>query len=286
MNIETIAWTELGAVAPGDLAKAKAGLHGCVQLLSSFGQAHVEARPDYSQRSMTWSPDEAVFVSEPTEGETPTQARIRLRDMKFAIRSGDAIVAERSLEDGTLEEAFLWIEEEMERLQGMPRVPLGRPDGYVLTNPVLGARSPEVGEGPLRELEAWFANSDAILQEARLLLPDTTPVRCWPHHFDIATLSTLDPELGPEDGRSVSVGMSPGDEGYTSPYFYVTPYPYPEAVNLPHLPSGAHWHTEGWVGAVLTADALVSAGDSASQREACWAFLTTAIDASKESLAL
>jgi hypothetical protein len=137
----------------------------------------------------------------------------------------------------------------------------------------------------LLELDAWFANAAAILGVAQSTLTEATPVRCWPHHFDIATLLILEPYLGAEEGRSVGVGLSPGDEGYSSPYFYVTPHPYPDPVDLPDLPSGAHWHREGWVGAVLTADAVISAGGAAAQEAACRSFIETAVDASKVLLA-
>lgn len=285
MTLETVAWHELGTVAPSDLASARIALHGAVQLVASFGQAHVEARPDYSQRSMTWNARESAFFSEATDAEDPLRVTVRLRDVTASIRAGDAVVAERELGGGTLEDAYQWLEDELEGVQGKPRVQLGRPDNVILTDPLAGGLSPEETEGPFHELEVWFANSDAILSRARFLQPDATPVRCWPHHFDIATLVTIDPLLGAEDGPSIGVGMSPGDEGYPSPYFYVTPYPYPEAIDLAELPSGGHWHREGWVGAVLPAEALIAAGGSERQREACWTFLTTAMKASRTLLA-
>lgn len=52
--------------------------------------------------------------------------------------------------------------------------------------------------------------------------------------------------------------FSPGDGSYDQPYFYVTPWPYPSTDALPLLPAGVHWHTEGWTGAVLTAEQVIS----------------------------
>ena len=83
-------------------------------------------------------------------------------------------------------------------------------------------------------------------------------VRCWPHHFDVAALLPLDPDGDPEQARAVGVGFSPGDRSYAEPYFYVSPWPYPDAGELPRLPEGARWHTEGWVGLVLTAERIIS----------------------------
>lgn len=79
--------------------------------------------------------------------------------------------------------------------------------------------------------------------------PRASAVRVWPHHFDIATLITLD-DGDAERARSVGVGLSPGDGGIPQPYFYVTPWPYPESKFGPKLPWNGYWHSKGWFGAV------------------------------------
>ena len=80
-------------------------------------------------------------------------------------------------------------------------------------------------------------------------------MRCWPHHFDLATLVSV-PGGAPGDARTIGVGLSPGDGSYAEPYFYVTPWPSPDSPALPELPAGADWHRTGWFGAVLTATAI------------------------------
>jgi hypothetical protein len=92
-------------------------------------------------------------------------------------------------------------------------------------------------------------------------------VRGWPHHFDLAALHVLDPEKDPEEARSVGAGLSPGDESYAEPYFYVSPWPAPEPAALPALPGGAHWHTDGFTSAVLSSSAIVDGGPVETQRE-------------------
>jgi hypothetical protein len=88
-------------------------------------------------------------------------------------------------------------------------------------------------------------------------------VRAWPHHFDIAVLLTVG------EGRTIGVGFSPGDALYDDPYWYVSPYPYPEdREHARELPSG-FWNRQPWFGAVLMAD------DAADVRE----FLRAAVTA-------
>ena len=40
-------------------------------------------------------------------------------------------------------------------------------------------------------------------------------------------------------------------------YWYVTPWPYPDPDALPTLDGPGAWHTEGWVGAVLSGEEVV-----------------------------
>ena len=51
--------------------------------------------------------------------------------------------------------------------------------------------------------------------------------------------------------------MSPGDESYQQPYFYVNPWPHLDADGLPPAPAPGHWHRDGFVGAIATGEELL-----------------------------
>jgi hypothetical protein len=133
----------------------------------------------------------------------------------------------------------------------------------------------------LAELSVWFDLAHAVLggiaQKYAALEPGPSAVRCWPHHFDIATLIGLD-AAGGETARSVGVGMTPGDESYAQPYFYVTPWPYPDAADLMTLAEPAFWHEDGWVGAVIEGSALLETKDAEAQEDMLSAALENAVD--------
>jgi len=113
------------------------------------------------------------------------------------------------------------------------------------------------------ELSRWFAGPADALEEfaAKLagMRPGPGPLLCWPHHFDLATLVRLDAGGG-ESARSVGVGMSPGDEFYAQPYVYLSPWRRFEG-SLPDLPPPGHWHTDGFFGAVITAEDILAFED-------------------------
>jgi hypothetical protein len=81
-------------------------------------------------------------------------------------------------------------------------------------------------------------------------------VRCWPHHYDIATLFALD-DGDPETARSVGIGLSPGDSAYAEPYLYCNPWPVPDGA-LPTAPGPLRWHTEGFTSLVCPASRMGS----------------------------
>ena len=79
-------------------------------------------------------------------------------------------------------------------------------------------------EPGLAALSRWYGAAAEVLEAVRAkhgdLKPGPGPVRCWPHHFDIAVLVRLE-EGAAESVRSIGVGCAPGDENYPEPYFYV-----------------------------------------------------------------
>jgi hypothetical protein len=87
---------------------------------------------------------------------------------------------------------------------------------------------------------------------------ETSPIQLWPHHFDLSMLwlpgdKVPDRDLSDEDhaDKQVNFGFTFGDEGIPEPYFYITAYPFPEALPAIPLPPGATWQSEGFSGVVL-----------------------------------
>jgi len=164
----------------------------------------------------------------------------------------------------TDEEAGIWVDTKMHGLSLKPAT--GATLGYALPAHPAGGGRHRLGRlgRELGELSRWFGGPVEALEEFRreraALHPG--PVRCWPHHFDIATLVRLD-ESTDESARSIGVGASPGDEFYSQPYVYVSPWPRFDAAGLPELPQLGHWRTEGFFGAVATAEDILSMAERA-----------------------
>jgi hypothetical protein len=258
----SMSWQELGAVAPAHLKDARLQLHWAAQIIGATARSIIEPTPDDSHTSASWSVDGRLLEGQPTRTDPPVRVGLGLSafDARVIDAESRAVRARRPLDGSTLDETFAWLVEELVSLGGeSPR--LERPSYDMPAHDVqTGGRFEPCDPAAFEEMEGWFANAAHVLQRVSGDNPNASPVRVWPHHFDIATLVTLDPGKGSEEARSINVGMSPGDDTYEEPYWYVSPWPYPRDPGLPELESGGHWHTEGFLAAVLPAGRIVEAG--------------------------
>jgi hypothetical protein len=208
-------------------------------------------------------------------GPRPFRAAIFPVSLTLALLDGDGNVREElSLFDRTLGEGYAWMAAAIARRTGTPERPLRMPE-YMLPDHPAGRGDPfRAGSAAgLEEIARWYANAGRLLEEMMPSLAGSSPVRCWPHHFDIAMLL-------PKGGSgSVGVGLSPGDETFPQPYWYVSPYPYPQNPLLPELPSRGRWHQGSFFAAVLTGCDLVGGGPEGEQEKRARAFLEAAIPA-------
>jgi hypothetical protein len=250
-----------GIPAPSGLAEARLELHWAIQIPAAVARAEIPPLLDDSHTSLEWVAGDALLAG----GVTPRGLRLGLRAATLTLVVLDAAGAHRDelpLRGRTYDEGLAWA---ADRLGGAAR---GAPP-YEMPSHVVARGAPFRGDdaAALAELARWFAFADRLLGEFAATGPlpggHALPVRCWPHHFDIATLIEL-PRRTPMDTRTVGLGLSPGDESRPEPYFYVTPWPYPDDPAPPELPSGAAWQREGWFGAVLTSSALFAAAPDIS----------------------
>ena len=271
-------WDPLGSVPPEDLVRDRLVLHQAAQILPSFAQALLEARPDDGHRSMIWVDDERAFRTESTKDGL--HAVLRVPHLLLELRQGDAAVDVLGLSGRTVSEGRRWLAAAVEDVRGEAGgLELHQPE-YELPDPPDGPDAPlDADAAGLEELARWYHDASLVLDPLASNVPEASPIRCWPHHFDLATLMTF-PEGGADGGtRHVGVGLSPGDEGYAHPYVYVNAWPAPDSADLPELPKPGHWHTEGWVGAVLESEGVTAHTDSTAQASAMSDYVAGAVAA-------
>ena len=276
-------WKRLGDPAPASLPATRLELHYAVQPLSAAAMAHAEAQPDDSHTSISWDPATQAFLGQPLA--TGIRVALDVHELALQVRHEDGEVRETlPLRGKTLHEVFEELRAALGQAGGgaIDDRPLEMPTYDIPPHPLSeGARFEGVDPAGREELYRWYENFHSLLTVLSQKTLGASPVRCWPHHFDMATLITLDAPGGdPETARSINVGISPGDTEDSCPYFYCNPWPRVDADSLPPLAGGGVWHREGWLGTVLRAETIVT-GSAAEQSNRVVDFLRSAMAAGR-----
>jgi hypothetical protein len=278
------AWRPIRGVDSGRLREARLEAHHALQWLARAARAFVMMHPDDRHTNLGW--DDALDGFSTHFLTNDVVLRLSIADLTLAVQAGGRGAELFTLDGRTDADVGRWLER-MLAAHGLDpgRVVAELPYQIADRTMAHGAAydTGRMGDA-LSELAAWFANADRSLGRireqmiARGFAP--SPVRTWPHHFDMATLTLL--ETGDAElVRSVNAGFSPGDENYEEPYFYVSPHPYPDPSKLPALSSG-HWHTRGFTAAILPASQIIP---MANRQAAADAFLDAATAAVMGALA-
>ncbi|NHC34223.1 hypothetical protein [Scytonema millei] len=279
-------WHLTGKIQPRSLTESRLRLHYAIQFIAATGSALAEPLQDYSHTSLTWKSDLKVFVGAVIHAIRSFQVALDPVSLISIIldKHGETI-ATSPLEGKTLVEGMNWHKKQIsqlgadaEKIAFLSYPPDDFPD-HAIAHGATFNTSEVAGR---QELANYYANTHQLLQEIVAETEDASPIHTWSHHFDMATLISIP---GKKNGEpiTVGVGMSPGDRSYDEPYWYVSPYPYPDTTSLPKLAGGGFWQTQHWVGAVLTASQLTTDSDGA-QEEQVRAFLYSAVKASKALL--
>ena len=281
-----MAWQELGAVAPKELAGVRAQAHWAAQTISAAGETFVAHEEDTSHTAMQWDAGLEALVGLALPGRERLRIALRVRDLTLLlVDASPRAQASQPLAGRTLAEAYAWASDAVRvATRGRLARTLVHP-GYELPPHALGEGGRfEVDPAALAELARWYANADGELRELVARTPGAGPVLCWPHHFDIAALVAVETAPDGSATKTIGVGLAPGDEFVAEPYWYVNHAPESEGERLPPLAAGG-WFTDGWNGAILRADELIAAGGAAAQRARLRAYLASAVEASRRLLA-
>jgi hypothetical protein len=235
---------------PTTLSAARALAHRAVQWPARAALANLIPAPDDSHTSLTWDPIMAALLGQPLPGGARVGLRVAVRELVFS--KGERTEA-FALAGNAEADAGNWLDAKL-AAEGLKKAS-GTKLAYDMPQAMFARPADEAPR--LATLAVWFAAGAELLEELGRKHEKYRPgpVRCWPHHFDIAMRF----DLGRE--RSIGIGLSPGDGYYAQPYFYLSLVPMPETDDLPRLPPGGRWHTKDFVGAVAPATDILALPD-------------------------
>ncbi len=271
-------WCELKGVDRSELHEARLQAHYAAQWLARAARAYVTPAPDHWHTNLGW--DGAIAGLATHALPQGLVLGLKIADLTLMLWDGPGMAGAQGISlDGRRDAEIRQALGRRLSEKGLDPDALDAPSPYPMPEHPIGRGAPYGAAGlaaALSELVAWFANANQVLGEIRQRIVaraiDAPPVRCWPHHFDLDSLSSLGSRA---PARTVGVGFCAGDEYYDQPYFYVSCHPVPDVAALPSLPPVGHWHSHHFTAAVALADRILAAGD---QQAATEAFLRAATD--------
>jgi len=256
-------WRQLDPQRGVDLGDARLQLHHAAQLATAFGISYLTAQPDDSHTNLEWIDSIGALASK-TSGSPAIRLAARPHAFAILVLDERANVLGTYLLDGrTIENAASWIRGQLAEYGLDPaRYTLKR--HYEIPRHAVddGASFSATHSDRFDQLASWYSDAAATFEQVVSSTANASPVRCWPHHFDIATLIEVAP------GKTVGLGMEPGDEYWQEPYFYVnmSPSPTPETPRG-ELAGNGVWNTRDWIGAVLPASRVGETGQQSQVEE-------------------
>ncbi len=233
------------------MIEAKSQAHYAAQWLARYGRSYLVPLKDDSHTAILWNQSAKMFLSlSSRQGalafDIPTLTLFWL-DPRGSMGTGFSL-------DGKTDKEVEGLLRAMLGEVGLNPAALKTELPYEMKGHEIGsggAYEIKGNEKGLRTLADLYHQASGILEGVKKREMGASQVRCWPHHFDIATLMSLDREKDPEKAKSIGVGFSPGDQTYQEPYYYITPWPYPDTSDLLADPELFDWHTEGFIAAVI-----------------------------------
>ena len=271
-------WRPLRAFDQRRLSTARLQAHHAAQWLARAARAYVPPQPDDGHTNLGWDDTLDGFTTHRMQGGM--RLSLKIADLTLVVHSDESTIQSFSLDGRTDAQARQWLGEQVSA-RGLDAHALDAPSPYQMPAHAVTygvTYDVEHSADALVELAAWFANAELLLARVQRQMIGrkltASDVRCWPHHFDLATLISFPPRRTNVIGN-VGAGLSPGDEYYDEPYFYVSVYPKPDSAALPHVPKLGHWHTYEFTAAVAPAHQIVAANN---QKDEVDEFLRAAVD--------
>jgi len=275
-------WSTLGAKAPTALVRARNLSHHALQWVAKAARANLEAQPDDGHVSLSWDSGRAAFLSQPIPaGAAEVRVGFSLRRFALILLRNNRDLDEFELGGRKDASVAVWFDSAMRTLGLKPASEIDQPYSLPSLPVTRGSAYHVSGEtDAFGELARWFDMGADLLADVKAANPTAGPVRCGPQRFNMAAVIAVDAG-GAEPARSISVGLSPGDEHYAHPYVYVCPAPRLKPADLPLIAAPGQWHLKDFVAAVATGEDILLHPEPAATVAA---FVDTAIGIGRERL--
>lgn len=231
--------------------------HQAIQNVAAVGRTFLPKTPTDQHTALIWVPGHYRLAGGWIKGNQLFRSSIGFKE--FAIYMVDRqvqVISKLNLHGVTFRQSLLWLEQQV-GLLGLESAHLEDKAPYEIPKYVFQT---EPFEDPGQEyrlfLGSLFHNSMLAMKEVAVdwVFPKEVVVR--PQHFELAMSVTLKDTGSKDTNTLITIGMSPGDELFDAPYFFVSTWPHVMTHVSDSLEVGM-WIEEDWTGSVLPLRALI-----------------------------
>ena len=259
--MDTFKWIPFVSVDPEEIRNVRAQLHLSVQNVAAVGSEFLSESEGDENAVLSWVPGLRRMAGKWVQGDISFRSSISLEEFKiYLVDEKVMTLAEFALQNSNTTQLMIWLEEQIGKF-GLQAKNLTMNLPYQLPASVLEKGNPfDINsERNTRELSKYYHNTYLLLREFKDHHGVDTTINIWPHHFDMALDILLKDTGDPETNTQIALGMSPGDDQFENPYFYVNCWPHANTEAFSKLSNHAIWISEEWTGAVMLSKHIRSA---------------------------
>jgi hypothetical protein len=256
-------WKVINKINLTDLRETRKGLHQAVQIVSAFPRNLLSHDATDGTASLTWNPRISGLESLPF---STTQGAVKVvlsfNSCSLQLHLNNIVKDSFVMKHHSLNQGLQWLKTKASQIGIDPyKINLELP--YEIEQ-YDHDQLLKVNDAALQVYRALYHNSHLLLKCLVVeKWEEAFDIRCWPHHFDLATLIPLEKNEEGDILKSIGVGFSPGDEGIEEPYFYANIWPSVSYDSLAAKPLEiGKWNKHGWSGAVMSYSGFVESDQS------------------------
>jgi len=225
---EAVHWWELAGHDSADLAQTWAQAHHAVRLAGLVGKSWASPHGNGQHAAMMWYSGQGLldglFASEPVSGDRPMRGVIRLWNLNLLlVEESGAEIDKIELVGKTLDDARSWMIDAVKQHAGEPKrmIPENQPTPE--HGVAAGAEFGVLSQMAHAELLRLYGNTASVLEQVSWTIKGASPVRMWPHSFELSMQVRLsaEDEMPP---KLVVMGLAPPGKLSAGGYWYVAPW--------------------------------------------------------------
>ena len=188
--------------------QARMQLHQAAQLLASCAISFLEKKIDDSHTNMEWLAASHSLATHNFGPENKFRLSLNFPELKYHL-SDKRDSAEFELDGKTEQQAVSWIKDILNS-RGMDITKFTLDKHYRIPPTIqdLGEPYNLFNTKIFKELAEHFDRAYRVLSHVQRGLDQVSAIRCWPHHFDLAMLITIEGNKDPGKIKSVGLGLS------------------------------------------------------------------------------